>query len=310
MIEWIADISSNHEGSIDKAYKLIKSAKESGATITKFQHWVTRRFINKQAFNNLKIGHQKDWGQSVYDIYQKYEIPLEWIPKLKKCCDDNNIEFMLSEYDLQSFDFTNQFVKRHKIGSGDINYFPMLEKVFKTGKQVFIAFGASNYKEIKEFLTGAYQFSNHIIFKCNTNYSSDDNENIKFLNLKSIESLYDYYGNECYECLKPEYNIFDGLSDHTKLDLPIIISISLGVRYIERHFKLEDNSSPDSKFSLNPEEWKHMVKIGNDTLTALGDGIQKIEENEKETRGIQRRSAFNQMRPDIEYLKINGFYNG
>jgi N-acetylneuraminate synthase len=285
-ITWIADISSNHEGSLEKAYKHIIEAKKAGATIAKFQHWVTERFINKEAFENLKLGHQKDWG-SVYDVYKKYEMPLEWIPKLKKCCDDNKIEFMLSEYDLESFDYTNQFVKRIKIGSGDINYLPMLKKANKTGKQKLVGIGASSYMDIYNLryrLKGEY-----ILFQCNTNYSND-NENIKNLNLLVIKG----------DCHDSSYYM-KGLSDHTKSDIPIISSISLGVRYIERHFKIDDNSSPDSKFSLNSKEWKRMLKIGNDTLLALGDGEKKIEDNEKETRIIQRRDPRNGLRPDLTY---------
>ena len=94
-----------------------------------------------------------------------------------------------------------------------------------------------------------------------------------------------------------------GISDHLKDNNIIIGAVAKGATWIEKHFKLTDNSSPDSKFSLNPKEYKKMVKSVNSFMLCLGNGNFKIEDNEIITRGIQRRSKADLKRPDSEYLK-------
>jgi N-acetylneuraminate synthase len=297
-VKFIADISSNHCGDLKLAKDLIYAAKEAGADYAKFQYWDTEKFISKERFEHLKLGHQKNWS-SVFDLYKKYQIPDWWIPELYEECQKVGIEFLLSCYDIEKVDEFDKYVKAWKIGSGDIDYIPMLEKVASKNKTIFLGCGASNKNEIYK-ARGIIELTGNgslILFKCNTNYSSNDDDNIKYLNLNILRyGLYEY-----------GYSIeYSGLSDHTKSDIPIILSIGYGIEYIERHFKLCDNDSPDDLFSLNPEEWKHMVKISEQTKQALGNGECKIQDNEKETRIIQRRSKKDWKRPDIEYYNEVG----
>lgn len=295
-IYWIADISSNHCNNLQLAKDLIYAAKELGANYAKFQYWEVDNFINKERFDKLKIAHQKDWGQSVYDAYKQYQLNADWIPILYDECEKVGIEFMLSNYELSKIDEFDKYIKTYKIGSGDIDYIPMLEKVASKGKPIFLGCGASTDDDVREAFYFLYEecYKDIILFQCNTNYSSNDLENKKYLNL----GWYKYDNDDCsyWEIKKL------GLSDHTKSDIPIIASIALGVRYIERHLKLDDNDSPDSKFSLNPKEWKHMVKIANQTLEALGDGEKRIMDNEKQTRIIQRRGKDGK-RPDLSWCE-------
>ena len=297
-VKFIADISSNHCNNLQTAKDLIYSAKESGADYAKFQYWETDNFINKQAFENLKLGHQSKWNKSVYDVYKEYQLNEDWIPILYDECTKVGIEFMLSNYELSKIDDFDKYIKTYKIGSGDIDYIPMLEKVISKDKSIFLGCGASDKYEIyntASLIRNTKGFVRYLtLFQCNTNYSGCDEENLKYLNLESINQLL---------YLSPNVLKMEGLSDHTKSDIPIIAGIALGVRYIERHFKLTDNNSPDNDFSLNPPEWKHMVKIANQTLDALGDGEKRIMDNEIITRGIQRRSKLDWLRPDSEYLK-------
>jgi len=296
-IKTIADISSNHCNNLQTAKDLIYSAKESGADYAKFQAWTVDNFINKEAFDNLKIGHQKNWNKSVYDTYKEFQLNEDWIPILYDECNKVGIEFLLSCYDIDKIDQFDKYVKTWKIGSGDIDYIPMLEKIASKGRPVFLGCGAANDTEIvKAFniLRSNDYYTDIVLFQCNTNYSSNDKENIRFLNL----NWFWYNPDDCsfWETCKT------GLSDHSKSDIPIIASIALGVRYIERHLKLAENSSPDNAFSLNPIEWKHMTEIARQTLDALGDGEKRIMDNEIITRGIQRRSKKDFKRPDSEYL--------
>lgn len=280
-MKFIADISSNHCGDLQTAKDLIYAARECGADYAKFQYWETDNFISKERFENLKIGHQAIWKNSVYDTYKKYQVPEDWIPILYDECQKVGIEFLLSCYELSKIDLFDKYVKTWKIGSGDIDYLPMLIKIASMGKPVFLGCGASTEYDQAVALSILQQKVKVYKFICNTNYSSDDEKNIKYLNLNRIKN----YG-------------FDGLSDHTKSDVPIIASITMGIQYIERHLKLKENSSPDNGFSLEPVEWKHMVLIANQTIQALGDGIARIQDNENESRIIQRRSKKDWRRPD------------
>ncbi|MGV8130862.1 MAG: N-acetylneuraminate synthase family protein [Candidatus Pacearchaeota archaeon] len=284
-MKFIADISSNHCGSLTLAKELIYKAKECGADYAKFQYWEIDKFISKDRFLKLNLAHQKKWNQSVYDIYKKFEIPDWWIPELYTQCNKVGIEFLLSCYEISKIDKFDQYLDAWKVGSGDIDYYPMLEKINTKNKLIMLGAGASD----KEDVLKACKIlkSPTVVFICNTNYSNNDRENIKYLNLSRIEG---YYIGINYK----------GISDHTKSDIPVVIATWTGMEYFERHFKLSDNDSPDSLFSLNPSEWKHMIDVTKQTYESIGDGVQKIEDNEKETRIIQRRSKKDWMRPDYE----------
>lgn len=290
-LTWIADASSNHSGSLEKAYKLIEMASYIGIDIIKFQHWVTERFINQERFEKLKISHQKSWNKSVYEVYKEYEIPLDWISKLKKCADDNNIEFLISEYDLQSVEYTNQFVDRWKVGSGDINYFNIIQKFIDTNKQIMFGLGCCSYQDwldLMDFLANNNYLGKSVFLQCNTNYKLNEN-NRKYINLNLLDYL-------------KKWGCKFGISDHLKDNKIILGAIAKGAIFIERHFKLdENNNSPDNKFSLAPYEFIRMMDVGNELFECLGDGKFKIEKNELETRKIQRRSKNDWKRPDLEY---------
>lgn len=298
-IKWIADISSNHCNNLQLAKDLIYAAKEAGADYAKFQYWETENFINKKAFENLKLSHQSKWKKSVYDVYKQYQVPEDWIPILYDECNKNEIEFLLSCYEISKIDIFDQYVKAWKIGSGDIDYLPLLRKVAEKSKPIMLAVGASKNWEIFQALDELTMKSNVdiILMQCNTNYSSNDNENIKYLNLQYLNYLKTMRKDFNYNNIKAI-----GLSDHTKSDIPIVYSVINNIKYIERHFKLKDNDSPDSSFSLNFREWKHMMSIANQTLLAIGSGIKNVMGNEQQTRVIQRRSKKDWKRPDVEYL--------
>jgi sialic acid synthase SpsE len=288
---YIADIGANHDGDINRAFKLIELAKESGADVAKFQFFRAKTLINKKRFKSLKIGHQAKWKDGVYETYEKYQTPYEWIPELAKKCEKLNIEFMGTPYDLKAVDALDPYVKKYKIGSGDIDYYPFLEYIASKKKPVIIASGAACMQEVEK----AYAIINDIlckhlntrkrlvsVLKCNTNYTNVL-ENLFYLNLKSIQ----------------KYPIFNGISDHTK-DIDVVtIATCYGMDIIERHFTDKLSNSPDNEFALSPNQWKEMVMHVCRIKSMLGDGIVKVEENEKESREIQRRSKKDWLRPRI-----------
>jgi sialic acid synthase SpsE len=284
-IYWIADASSNHMNSIEEAYKIIESAAKSGVSACKFQAFTADSLIDKKNFKKIgNLGHQEKWNESVYEIHKKYELDLNWIPKLSKCCIDNNIDFMCTPYYFEAVNIIDKYVDRHKIGSGDINFYALIEYIAKKKKPVYLGCGAAEEFEIRKAQEIALKHSPDVkLLLCNTNYSGNDFTNSHFLNLNCLDKM-------------------DGLSDHTKLFHPIIIALAKGKKIIERHFKRIDNDSPDNLFSMNPREWRQMIIESGYVQKMLGSGKIGIEKNEKLTRVIQRRDMKTLKRPDISYF--------
>lgn len=280
---FIADIAANHDGDLNRAYKLIELAKESGADVAKFQNFKANTIVSKQAFDAMpKQTHQAKWSKSVYEVYDEASISDEWTSKLKDKCDEVGIEYMTSPYDFASIDSVYKYVNAYKIGSGDITWLEIIEYMAKKGKPILLATGAASMEEVKAAVASVKKWTNDIILmQCNTNYTAN-NENFKYINLNVLKA---------YKELFPDCVL--GLSDHTFGHATVVGAIALGARVIEKHFT-DDNGreGPDHKFAMNPTTWREMVKASLEVWEALGDGIKKVEENEMNSRIVQQRSLF------------------
>lgn len=281
---FIADIGANHDGDIYRAYKLIELAKESGADAAKFQNFKANTIVSKNGFESIgkSLSHQASWKKSVYEVYKDASISEDWTYKLKNKCDEVGIEYMTSPYDYKSVDLVEPYVNAFKIGSGDITWTDIIEYICKKGKPVIIASGASTLDDVKRAMDIIIKLNNQVVLmQCNTNYTANS-ENYKYINLNVLKA---------YKNLYPD--VILGLSDHTFGDVTVLGAISLGARVIEKHFT-DDNSrqGPDHKFAMNPTTWKDMIERSNELWNSLGDGIKKIEENEKESAIVQRRALY------------------
>jgi len=279
---FIADISANHDGDLDRAKLLCKLAKQAGADAAKFQHFKAETIVSDNGFKRLggQQSHQAKWKKSVFEVYQDASVPFDWTPSLKKYCDEIGIDFFTTPYDLDYVDQLDQYVSMYKIGSGDITWIQMLKKVAATGKPVLIATGASNIDEVQRAIDTLSKFDCDIVLmQCNTNYTAEE-ENFKYINLNVLKT---------YATMYP--NIELGLSDHTLGHETVLGAVALGARYVEKHFT-DDNSriGPDHPFSMNPTTWKEMVDSTRKLELALGTGVKKVEDNEKQTVILQRRS--------------------
>eukprot|EP00828_Plagiopyla_frontata_P026872 TRINITY_DN35029_c0_g1_i1.p3 TRINITY_DN35029_c0_g1~~TRINITY_DN35029_c0_g1_i1.p3 ORF type:complete len:396 (-),score=52.69 TRINITY_DN35029_c0_g1_i1:1105-2292(-) len=281
---FIADIASNHDGDINRAYKLIELAKEAGADAAKFQNFKANTIISKNGFDSMEkqLSHQSSWQKSVYEVYKDASIADEWTILLKNKCEEMNIEYMTSPYNFEAVDMVYNYVNAYKIGSGDITWTDMLEYVSKKNKPILLATGASNFEDVNRAVECIKKNNKQLVLmQCNTNYTANI-ENYKFINL-NVLNLYKYKFPECIL----------GLSDHTYGHTTVLGAIALGARVIEKHFT-DDNyrTGPDHKFSMNPSSWKNMVKESEELFFALGDGIKKIEENEKDSQIVQQRALY------------------
>jgi sialic acid synthase SpsE len=282
---FIADIGANWyqygcKDMLQRAKDLIALAKDCGADAVKFQHFKADKIVSDYGFKSLQVNsHQSGWDKSVYEMYDQCSINRDWTFELANECKKNDIQFMSTPYDLEAVDLISQYSDMIKIGSGDITYRQLIKKVAKTGKFVLLGTGASDINEVMPAVNILRDLNdmNFCIMQCNTNYTND-RSNEQYTNTKVIE---------LYKELFPfaEY----GLSDHTKTNYSVLSAISLGARYIEKHFTDGKSNSPDNNFALTPKEWRWMVDESNMIMQSLGHGVKRVEENENETVIVQRR---------------------
>lgn len=275
----IAEIGSNFDGSITKAKKLIKLAKQSGADCAKFQSFLTKELLSPTGFKD-KVTFQAKWNKPVWNVYEDAEFPRKWYKELSSYAKNVGIHFMSTPYDYAAVDiFEENKTPAYKIGSGDITYLEFLKYIAKKRKTILLPTGASTISEIRDAINVIKKEGNNniILLQSITQYPSP----IEDANIKAMVTLKEKFG----------YNI--GYSDHSKGILVPIASVALGACVIEKHFTDNPkNLGPDHPHSLDPTNFTDMVKKIRDLEKALGDGVKKVERSEKHTRIIQRRSVY------------------
>lgn len=281
---FIADIAANHDGDINRAVDLIYSCAEAGANAAKFQHFHAKTIVSDSGFKSLvdKKSHQSKWKKSVFDVYKDAEVDLNWTEKLKDTCKKAGITFFTSPYSMNLVDEVDQYVPAYKIGSGDITWIEIIKYIASKNKPYILATGASSIDDVDRAVKEALKINSNLgLMQCNTNYTASL-ENFKYIHLNVLKKYSEMY---------PELIL--GLSDHTPGHATVLGAVTLGARLIEKHYTDDnDRVGPDHLFSMNPDSWKEMVLRTRELEYALGSDVKKIEENEKETVIVQRRSIW------------------
>ena len=282
-VYFIADIAANHDGDIQRAKNLIVLAKKSGANAVKFQHHNVSKYVSDFGFKKLgqKFSHQSKWNKTIFEVYKDAEVPLDWTKVLKNYCDKVGIDFFSTPYDLDIVDHLDPYVPAYKIGSGDVVWDSMLKKIASKNKPVLFATGATNIEEVMHAHDLLVNINPHIVLmQCNTNYTGSL-ENFKYVNLNVLK---------IYAKLFP--NTILGLSDHTPGHETVLGAVALGAKAIEKHFTDDTKrSGPDHPFSMDPKAWKSMVDSTRLLESSMGNGVKKVEDNERETVILQRRAV-------------------
>jgi N-acetylneuraminate synthase len=279
---FIADIAANHDGSLQKAIELIELAAEAGADAVKFQHFTADKIVSDYGFKDLKTqqSHQKSWNKSVFEVYQDASLPRDWTTELMKAAQKTNIHFFSAPYDFEAVDLLNRMqVPAFKIGSGDITWTAIIEKMAQSKKPVLLATGAS---EVSDVIRAMEILNKHAVpvclMQCNTNYTGDL-ENLRYVNLNVLKS---------FSLMWPDAVL--GLSDHTPGHATVLGAVTLGARMIEKHFTNNKTTvGPDHKFSMDFKDWREMVDRTRELEAALGSSLKSVAANEKETVVLQRR---------------------
>lgn len=280
---FIADIAANHDGDLVRACDLIHLAADAGADAAKFQHFKAATIVSDTGFNALgsKKSHQAGWKKSVFQIYQDASLATDWTQTLADCCEKAGIDFLTSPYDLDLIDLLEPWVKAFKIGSGEITWLELIQKVSLASVPCILATGASSMDEVTRAVNLVdAEGKDYGLMQCNTNYTGST-ANFQHINLRVLET---------YRKAFPRAVL--GLSDHTHGHTTVLGAVALGASMIEKHFT-DDRSreGPDHPFSVTPDDWREMVERTREMELSLGRPEKCVEENEKDTVVVQRRAA-------------------
>ena len=271
----IAEIGVNHNGSVEIAKKMIKSASDCGVDAVKFQTFKSENLVTKTA-QKAEYQQKNTSEDSQYEMLKKLELSFDDFKELKDYASKQDVLFLSSPFDQDSVDLLEDLdVQAYKLGSGELTNFELIDYVQKTGKPIIFSTGMATLDEIKETYGFIKDKNNAIFLHCITGYPTCYEE----ANLNFIKTL------------QKELDVPIGFSDHSPgIELPIA-AVALGACVVEKHFTIDKTlEGPDHKASLNPNEFKAMVDAIRNVELAMGDGIRKFSENELEIKKVARKS--------------------
>ena len=271
----IAEIGVNHNGSVDLAKEMIKSASMCGVDAVKFQTFVSEDLVTENA-KTAKYQENNTNESSQLEMLKKLELSFDDFLKLKKYAEDCGVIFLSSPFDFKSVDLLEKLnVSLYKLGSGELTNFELIDYVSNTNKPIILSTGMATLEEIKETYNHIKNKDNLVILHCITGYPTSFEE----ANLNFIKTL------------QNELDVPIGFSDHSPgIELPIA-AVALGACVVEKHFTLDKTlEGPDHKASLNPDEFKAMVSAIRNVEVAMGDGVRRFSKNEKEIKQVARKS--------------------
>ncbi len=171
---FIADVAANHDGDLERAKALIHLAAAAGADAAKFQNFKASKIVSDHGFRSLgeQRSHQASWGKSVFEVYDAASIPLDWTPTLAETCRAAGIDYLTSPYDFDAVDELSGWMAAIKIGSGDVTFIEIVERIAAKGKPVLLATGASDLSDVQRAVSVVRAHTDDLVLmQCNTNYT-------------------------------------------------------------------------------------------------------------------------------------------
>ena len=275
----IAEAGINHNGSVEKAVKMVKTAKNAGVSAIKFQTFKAHEFISDSSLMYTYTSQGKSITESQLDLFKRCELSNDDFYKIKKTCDDEKIIFLSTPQNKSDLDFLLELgVSAIKVGSDDFTNIPLLKYYSKTKLPILISCGMTTLKEIKTTLAAIGTLDGYptALLLTTSEYPTLPQN----VNLQKLRTLSEKF---------PDIPL--GYSDHTQGNLASSIAISFGACIFEKHFTL-DNSlpGPDHWFSSNPSNlkvWSDSIKTSYQMM-----GYSEIlpTESEIKMKAIARRS--------------------
>jgi N-acetylneuraminate synthase len=257
----IAELSGNHNQSLDLAFKMIEAAAESGADAIKLQTYTADTMTLDCELDDFQIADDDNlWkGSSLYKLYEKAHTPWEWHQALFEKANELGLIAFSSPFDISAVDFLETLnVPCYKIASFENNDIPLIKRIARTGKPVIISTGMASLAEVSEAVDTLREngCSQIILLKCTSAYPASAAQ----ANLKTIQHLRDTFKCEV------------GISDHTLGIGVALAGVALGASVIEKHFVLSrDAGGVDAAFSLQPDELALLVTESRSAALAGGN---------------------------------------
>lgn len=277
---FIAELSANHNGSIDRAKLSIEAAKKSGANAVKIQTYTADTMTIDCDKNEFKINGGLWDGYKLYDLYKEAETPFEWHKELFNFADQVGITIFSSPFDETAIDLLEDLnAPAYKIASFEITDLPLVSYAAQTKKPLFMSTGMANEEEIEEAVSTAKDAGceDILLFHCISSYPAP----IEQANLMQMQKIKDRYG------------VLVGLSDHTIGNIAASTATALGASAIEKHFTLSrKDRGPDSTFSIEPEELSILIDEIKHVWSSLGSEDFSRPEVEKNNRAFRRSLYF------------------
>lgn len=273
----IAELSANHNGSLETALETIKAAKRTGADAVKIQTYTADTMTIDAKKPDFMLSQGTIWdGKYLHDLYKEAYTPWEWHEQLFTAAQEEGLIIFSSPFDATAVDLLEELnAPAYKIASFEITDIPLIELVASKGKPVIISTGIAEKEDIELALDACHRMGNKdvALLKCTSSYPAP----IEEANMVMVKDLAE------------RYNVISGLSDHTMGNTVPVVSTCFGAKIIEKHFILnKEIGGPDASFSMDEEEFTEMVKAVREAEKAMGVVDYSLTEKQKKGRDFSR----------------------
>jgi pseudaminic acid synthase len=273
---FVAEVSANHLGSLERAKEIVLAAARAGANAVKFQTYTADTMTLDIDDFRVSADHELWGGRRLYSLYDEAHTPWEWHAELFDLCRSLNVIPFSSPFDLTAVEFLESLDSpMYKIASLETGDHRLIKAVAETGKPILISTGATEWSEIEELVDVVYKTGNNdlTLMVCTSSYPSNPAD----AHLNRIATLRNHFGVKV------------GLSDHTLGIGVSIAAISLGATAIEKHITLRrSDGGADGAFSMEPQEFENLVREGQFAKSAIGNSHWSMQESERESRRLRR----------------------
>lgn len=279
----IAEMSANHAGKIENAFRIIEEAAKAGADCVKIQTY-TADTLTIDCTDEPYILKGGLWeGYNYYQLYREAYTPWEWQKALKDKCEEVGVDFLSTPFDRTAVDFLESLeVEFYKIASFELVDIPLIEYVAGKGKPIVMSCGMGSIDEIEEVLAACKRQGNEniVLLKCCSQYPAQYED----MNLSVIPDM------------KGRFGMPVGLSDHSLGSLASVVAVSMGAQVIEKHVCLSrEIENPDAGFSMEIDEFARMIQDIRDACIMKGRPTYELTEQEK--NGLATRRSLVAVKP-------------